>query len=60
MSFSRRVEERSFGLTWVQLSFLVGAIITAAWSYLPSTGGSLNLRVFRDMTLYILIPGCSR
>ena len=57
MNFSRKVEDGSFGLSWVQLTFLVGAIITVSWSYLPSTGGSLNLRVVRDTTLYILIPG---
>ncbi|MGA9402147.1 type II CAAX prenyl endopeptidase Rce1 family protein [Haladaptatus sp.] len=57
MNFSRNVEDGSFGLSWVQLTFLVGGIITVSWSYLPSTGGSLNLRVIRDTTLYILIPG---
>ncbi len=57
MSLSRSVEERTFGLTWVQLSLLVGALIAVAWSYWPSTGGSLNLRVFRDVCLYMAIPG---
>lgn len=57
MSLSRSVEERTFGLTWVQLSLLVGALIAVAWSYWPNTGGSLNLRVFRDVTLYMVIPG---
>ncbi|WP_435153646.1 CPBP family glutamic-type intramembrane protease [Haladaptatus sp. DFWS20] len=46
-----------FGLTWVQLSLLLGALLTVAWSWWTVPGGNLNARLVRDVTLYIAIPG---
>ncbi len=57
MTVSQSVEERTFGLTWVQLSLLVGALLTVAWSWWDVPGDNLNARLVRDTTLYIVIPG---
>nr|WP_227354869.1 CPBP family glutamic-type intramembrane protease [Haladaptatus salinisoli] len=57
MSLVRSVEGRTFGLTWVQLSLLVGAALTVAWSLWEVPRDSLNARVVRDVTLYVAIPG---
>ncbi|WP_458187913.1 CPBP family intramembrane glutamic endopeptidase [Haladaptatus sp. NG-WS-4] len=44
-------------MTWVQLSLFVGAALTVAWSWWDVPGDSLNARLVRDVTLYMLIPG---
>lgn len=57
MSLARAVGERTLGLTWVRLSLLVGAALTAAWSWWDVPGDDLNARLVRDVTLYIAVPG---
>ncbi|SIQ94694.1 CAAX protease self-immunity [Haladaptatus litoreus] len=57
MSIVRTAEGRTLGLTWVQLSLLVGALLTVAWSWWEVPSDSLNARLVRDVTLFIAIPG---